>query len=30
MVYAQALDLIDDEKLIREYEDYHRMFGQMF
>ena len=23
-VYAQALDLIDDEKLIREYEDYHK------
>ena len=23
-VYAQALDLIDDKKLIKEYEDYHK------
>ena len=23
-VYAQALDLVDNEKLIKEYEDYHK------
>ena len=23
-VYAQALDLINDKKLINEYEDYHK------
>ena len=23
-VYAQALDLINDKKLIKEYEDYHK------